>query len=215
MSWAQSLTRNQSPGVSAGQECPQNRPKNDCSERRFGRQQTQRLPRRRRRRCSFQEASASLQGGYPPHTVLSHTGDEGHRGVVTVWTSSTGTLAFGAIDFACRSLSWFSCRAEVREIRVSKARRLSLPTRTPRTTGTPSTGTSAMVCTNQSPERGIYSMEFRNFCRVLTASSPTGDTPPGPHGGRAAPPHPPCPGRRQYRRRRCCRLNPARTAPDG
>ena len=49
-----------------------------------------------------------------------------------------------------------------------------------------------MVCTNQStPERGTYSMEFRNFCRVLTASSPTGATPQAPHGGRAAPRIPP------------------------
>jgi hypothetical protein len=50
-----------------------------------------------------------------------------------------------------------------------------------------------MVCTNQSPERGTYSMEFRNFCRVLTASSPTGGTPPGPLGG-APPPASPLPG---------------------
>ena len=175
--------------ASSGQECPQNRRKNDCSKRRFGCQQTQRLRRQRRRRCSFQETSASLQGGYPPHTVLSHRGDERPS-----WCSD----AFGRARPACwlseRSTSpaavsaGFSCRGMIREIRVSKARRLSLPTRTPRTTGTPSTGTSALVCTNRStPERGTNSMEFRNFCRVLTASSPTGP-PRAPHGGRVAPP---------------------------
>ena len=40
-----------------------------------------------------------------PDTVLSHTSDERHRGVVTVWTSSIGTLAFAAIDCAT-SLSY-------------------------------------------------------------------------------------------------------------
>ena len=64
--------------VSAGQECPHNRRKNECGDRRFGRQQTQRVRRRQRRRCQFQEASASLLGGFPPHTVLSRRSDEGH-----------------------------------------------------------------------------------------------------------------------------------------
>ena len=55
----------------------------------------------------FRKLGASLQGGYPPHAVLRQRSDEGHRGVVTVWTGSTGTLVLGAIDFACRSLSLF------------------------------------------------------------------------------------------------------------
>jgi hypothetical protein len=55
----------------------------------------------------FRKPGASLQGGYPPHAVLSHSSDEGHRGVVTGWTGSTGALVLGAIDFACRGLSWF------------------------------------------------------------------------------------------------------------
>ena len=110
--------------VSAGQECPQNRRKNDCSERRFGRQQTQGLRRRRRRRCSFQEASASLEGAYPPHTVLSHRSD-GFR-------SDRLRLPQPQLVSAARHRSVKSaCR---------RAPRLSLPTRTPRTTGTPSTG---------------------------------------------------------------------------
>jgi len=50
-----------------------------------------------------------------------------------------------------------------------------------------------MVCTNQStPERGTNSMEFRNFCRVLTASSPTG--PPRPLTEGVSPPPHPLPG---------------------
>ena len=35
----------------------------------------------------FRRPGASLQGGYPPHAVLSHRSDEGHRGVVTGWTA--------------------------------------------------------------------------------------------------------------------------------
>jgi hypothetical protein len=54
---------------------------------------------------------ASLQGGYAPPRRPGHRNDEGHRGVVAVWTGSTGTLVFGAIDFACRSLSLFQMRA--------------------------------------------------------------------------------------------------------
>jgi hypothetical protein len=55
----------------------------------------------------FRKPGASLQGGYSPHAVLNHRSDEGHRGVVTGWTGSTGALVLGAIDFACRGLSLF------------------------------------------------------------------------------------------------------------
>jgi hypothetical protein len=90
--------------------------------------------------------------------------------VVAVWTSSTGTLVFGAIDFACRSLRLFQMRGI---IRVSEARRLSLPIRTPRPTDTPPTGTSRRVCTNE----------------IL------GGVPPAAAEGLACrPPHPACPG---------------------
>lgn len=44
----------------------------------------------------FRKPGASLQGGYPPHAVLSHLSDEGHRGVVMGWTGSTGALVLGA-----------------------------------------------------------------------------------------------------------------------
>jgi hypothetical protein len=48
-----------------------------------------------------------------------------------------------------------------------------------------------MVCANtNTPECGTSGPEFRNYCRVLTASSPTGGVPPG-RGGRAAPRIPP------------------------
>ena len=63
---------------------------------------------------------ASLQGGYAPPRRPSHRNDDGHRGVVAVWTGSTGTLVFGAIDFACRSLRLFQMRGIGRGIRVSK-----------------------------------------------------------------------------------------------
>jgi len=92
---------------------------------------------------------ASLQGGYAPPRHPSHRNDEGHRGVMAVWTGSAGTLVLGAIDFACRSLGLFQMRGIGRQIRVSKAGRLSLPIRTPRPTGTPPTGTSRRVCTNK------------------------------------------------------------------
>jgi len=55
----------------------------------------------------FRKLALRYKAATLPHTVLSHRSDEGHRGVVTVWASSTGTLAFGAIDFACRSFSCF------------------------------------------------------------------------------------------------------------
>jgi hypothetical protein len=58
---------------------------------------------------------------------------------------------------------------------------------------------------------GIFQPEFRNFCRVLTASPPTGGVPPRPPRRACRPPRPPCPNRRLHRRPECCRLTPART----
>lgn len=53
-------------------------------------------------------------------------------------------------DFASRSLRLFQMLGIGQRIRVSKARRLSLPIRTLRATGTPSTGTSTIGYTNKS-----------------------------------------------------------------
>ena len=145
-------------------------------------------------------------------TPSSATGAiEGQRGVVTVSTSSTGTLVLGAIDFARRSLSLFpllgrsvksayrkhaTCHCQP-EHRARPALRLQ---------------ENEQWCARIRVLRnGAHSRpEFRNFCRVLTASSPTGEFPRPPWRA-CRPPRPPCPGRRQHRRRGCCRLNPART----
>lgn len=115
-----------------------------------------------------------------------HRNDEGHRGVVAVWTGSTGTLVFGAIDFACRSLRLFQMRGI---IRVSEARRLSLPIRTRRPTDTPPTGTSRRMCTN---DLGAFPRRPRRAWRAGLR------IPPAQAGG--------------PRHRRGCGLNPARTA---
>jgi hypothetical protein len=51
-----------------------------------------------------------------------------------------------------------------------------------------------MACTNKTKPGSLQipRPEFRNFCRVLTASSPTGGrSPQAPLGGRAAPRIPP------------------------
>jgi hypothetical protein len=121
---------------------------------------------------------------------------KGQRGMVTGWTGSTGTLVLAAIDFACRRFSaCFGLLASVNEVRLFEN---ALPV-----SGNPNTAHDRhslyrnirnSVYEQSSPgTRPIPRAEFRNFCRVLTASSPTGGVPFGafppdsPSGGRAVP----------------------------
>jgi hypothetical protein len=145
----------------------------------------------------FRKPGTPLQGGYPPHTVRRHRSDEDRRGLVTGITDSIGRVGSSQRLTSPAAVSaWSGCWALVYEVPPIQNSLL--------VTGNPSTahdrhtatGTPVMACTTRvPPERARSRPEFRNSCRVLTASSPTGG---GPQTSRRAcrPRIPPAPNRR-------------------
>ena len=109
---------------------------------------------------------------------------------MTGWTGPTGGSILGAIDFPCRSLSLRSAAGHC--AMKSAYRKFAAGDCQPDTAHD-----RHSVYRNIS--NGVYEQEyarmghiprpdFRSFCRVLTASSPTGEVPPRPPSEGVAPP---------------------------